>query len=274
MGKHLKTDPFKGIKIFICNALKINYYYFPFFKKINSILYYKSLEYFFSGDPFTPFDYIIWTGGYDYTGDVTDPENEAYLIEQGVKVFDIYEKCIKKHIKKNQIALEIGPGIGSFSKQIIKVCKECYLVDALSLSRNKILDYLENPTNVHYIHAKNFLLDEIPDNSIDFFFSFQTLNFIPMYGVEEYFSNLYKKAKVGFIGFAGISDDRKNGSVKEKFCPGYQTRNNSFISEKYLVNLGFKVIDSDFLKLKKESIIHFRKDSYPLVSEIQESYGG
>jgi len=250
----------KFLGIAICRLLKIVYYKSPIFKSILKKLYFNSLKYYFWNDPFTPYNYIIWTGGYDYTGDVTDKNNLNYFDDQGVKLYDIYRNCIMNYINHNTIALEIGPGVGDFTKPIIKEARFCYLVDALSLSRNNILTNLDFPENIKYIQAYNFNLDEIPDYSIDYFFSFQTFNFIPIYGVEQYLSNLYTKAKVGFHGFVGISDNRKNDSCCKEFWPGFQTMNNSFKTDKILQQIGFTVYDNDYLKLKKESIVYFGKE--------------
>ena len=112
------------------------------------------------------------------------------------------QKDIENYLQNNitgKCFLEIGCGGGQWSKYIYNLQKfdKLYCIDVLSEEHNKFWDYVgnEKKDKIKYFQVNDFLLDCIPDNSLDYVFSYDVFCHISYSGQNEYIKNLYKKCK-------------------------------------------------------------------------------
>ena len=125
----------------------------------------------------------IWEGGFrtGYDKKRNQKGIEEYLIK------DIKNKCV----------LEIGCGGGQWSKFMYKYVDNLYCVDILSEDHNQFWKYVgeEKKDKIKYFQIKDFSLNEIENNSIDYVFSYDVFCHISMTGQAEYLKNLLLKCK-------------------------------------------------------------------------------
>lgn len=111
----------------------------------------------------------------------------------------IEEYLAEKLEGKNFVVLEIGCGGGQWSKFLHKYVAKLYCVDVLSAEYNNFWNYVGHEKNdkITYYQVNDFTLSDIPENSVDFVFSYDVFCHISEIGVFEYLKNLYPKVKNG-----------------------------------------------------------------------------
>jgi SAM-dependent methyltransferase len=127
----------------------------------------------------------LWHGGFR-TG-YSEKRNQRGLEEYILP--EVTNKCV----------LEIGCGGGQWSKTMYERVDKLYCIDVLSSSHNQFWSYVgeDKRDKIRYCHVKDFSLSDIPDNSIDYVFSYDVFCHIPLSGHKEYLKNLHSKCKKG-----------------------------------------------------------------------------
>lgn len=178
-------------------------------------------------------DSNVWQGGY-LEGDPLNPHGgSSYVVFMNYKgqqvspLYACYSECIKPFIDSNVDVLEIGPGSGAWTKAILTLKpKSLVCLDALSAQHNRFWDYIGYRNNVTYIQIKDFLLNELKDDSIDFVFSFGTFCHISSLMCYEYFKHLFKKLRKGAKIFIMYADFDKRNSFAHKYnLPNHRIEN-------------------------------------------------
>lgn len=130
----------------------------------------------------------LWSGGFR-TG-YSDKRNQKGL-----------EQYLTDNLRNTDCVLEIGCGGGQWTKHITPLVKKIICNDAKPASENHLYEYLDdfgiNSEDVEFHQAKDFSLDYIPDNSLDFVFSYDVFCHISLSGQSLYLENLYNKCKSG-----------------------------------------------------------------------------
>ena len=159
----------------------------------------------------------VWHGGY-YEGDPLDPLGSSKYRRLGyISILHaVYQVCVKPYIKKNTVALEIGPGRGAWTKGMLDA-KEVWCLDAKSKADNKIDEYLGNPSNLIYHLVTDYSCSMLPDDKFDYVFSFGCLCHVPWEGVCEYAENLFPKMKSGCTAIWMVADYEKRNKVANNF---------------------------------------------------------
>lgn len=156
----------------------------------------------------------IWNDGF-YAGDPSNPYFGLYGIHSFMGVSHaIYLACIKPYIKSSSTILEIGCGRGAWTKLMLEA-QRIYCLDALSAEHNGFNNYVGLHDNVVYYWVKDFSLRMIPDNSLDYVFSYDVLCHVSNEGIGEYAKNMFKKMKSGAIAFWMVADYEKYNSFVE-----------------------------------------------------------
>ncbi len=151
----------------------------------------------------------LWQGGY-FEGDPTLPVGRSSYASFGYIsiLYATYLRCIRPFIKPETVALEIGPGRGTWTKGML-AAREIWVIDALSAEYNRFFEYVGNPENVKYFQVRDFELKELPNDHFSFCFSFGCLCHVSFDGIAEYARNLFPKLKPGSSCFWMVADRTK-----------------------------------------------------------------
>jgi SAM-dependent methyltransferase len=149
----------------------------------------------------------LWHGGFF----VADPAEKLapFWLESMVGGYHvIYLACIRPWLTPQTHALEIGCGRGAWTRLLLKA-EQITCVDALSAEHNAFYSYVGKVDNVFYHQVEDFTLSMIPDNTIDYVFSYDALCHVSFSGISEYAQSLYRVMKKGGHGFLMVADYRK-----------------------------------------------------------------
>ena len=123
---------------------------------------------------------------------------------------------IEAYLKKNmsgKCCLEIGCGGGQWSKFIydLNIFDKIYCIDVLSAEHNDFWKYVgsEKKDKIEYIQVKDFNLDFIPLDCLDYVFSYDVFCHISYSGQKKYLENLFNKCKLNCKLFIMYADAKK-----------------------------------------------------------------
>ncbi|HEX8414705.1 MAG TPA: class I SAM-dependent methyltransferase [Sphingomicrobium sp.] len=150
----------------------------------------------------------IWKGGY-YGG---DPRHPTQCTEYGPLMlisshYAIVKTLIEPNVRSGSRVLEIGPGRGGWTRAF-KDATEIYCLDALSAEHNSFWNLVGevNRDRIKYFQVRDAKLTECPDDAFDFLFSFGAFCHMPQEIREDYFRNMFGKAKSGAVGVFMFAD--------------------------------------------------------------------
>lgn len=147
-------------------------------------------------------------GGY-FEGSPLDPMSSSTYGVYGYNsiLYTVYSACIRPYITASTVVLEIGPGRGAWSKTFLhRNCRKLYAVDVADPAHTHFWDYVGRDSRAEYLVVNNLLLAGVPDDSIDFFFSFGVFCHLKPEMCEEYLLAIFRKMKHGSRGFLMIAD--------------------------------------------------------------------
>jgi len=159
-----------------------------------------------------------WPNGY-FEGSPLDPMTSSTYGVYGYNsvLYTIYSACIRPYITPDTVVLEIGPGRGAWSKVFLhRNCRKLYAVDAAEAEHTHFWEYVGNDPRAEYIVADDLSLSRVPDDSIDFFFSFGVFCHLKPEMCEEYVQSLYRKMRPSSRGFLMIADFDKYEQCRAK----------------------------------------------------------
>jgi Methyltransferase domain len=150
----------------------------------------------------------IWKGGF-WTGDPLDRLTSPYGLLGYVGVpYAITLRCIRPYITADTVALEIGPGRGAYTRAMLDA-RELWCLDALSAEHNAFWEYVGDQGHVHYVQVDDFSCEMLPDDAIDFVFSYDVLCHVPFDGIEAYATALLPKLRSRAHCFWMVADYAK-----------------------------------------------------------------
>lgn len=159
----------------------------------------------------------LWQGGY-FEGDPLHPISRSSYGDLGYisTLHATYLRCIKPYVRKDTVAVEIGPGRGAWTRAMLSA-KEVYALDALPEEHNGFYEYLGYPSHVKYFQVADFRCHMLPENHFDFMFSFGCLCHVSFEGIQEYAVHLFPKLKSGSNCFWMVADYEKYNCAVEAF---------------------------------------------------------
>jgi hypothetical protein len=167
----------------------------------------------------------VWHGGF-FTGDPFDDMSSPYGLFGYTSVRHVvYLTCIRQYVTADTVALELGPGRGAWTRALLGA-KEVWALDALSAEHNGFWEYIGEQPHVHYVKVEDFTASMLPDDAIDYVFSFDTLCHVTFDGIEAYARHLLPKLRDGahlfwmvadFDKYRAFIDDRHRRSVAWPF---------------------------------------------------------
>jgi hypothetical protein len=120
--------------------------------------------------------------------------------------------CIKPYVNERTVACEIGPGRGAWTRCLLPA-KEVWCLDALSAEYNRFWEYIGPAPHVRYFQVDDFSCSMLPDDGIDYLFSFGCLCHVSFAGISEYMKNLFTKLRHGAHAFIMVADYDKLNRV-------------------------------------------------------------
>jgi len=130
---------------------------------------------------------------------------------------EIINKLMLKYIRKDSIILEIGPGAGRWTTELINIAHRLILADisktCLKICKKKFKDF--SNIEYHYIDKR---LDFLEDNSIDYVWSYDVFVHINPADVANYvedFERILKPGGIAIINHTGALSGYESGYKKE-----------------------------------------------------------
>ena len=140
----------------------------------------------------------IWNRTYDWS-----KEGEEWSVAWGGSDMEWYGTILPRihAFIPTQTILEIAPGFGRWTRFLINLCKELILVDLSPKCIEACKKRFSAFSHVKYHVNDGKSLEMIPDESIDFVFSFDSLVHAEADVIESYCNQLGKKLKRNGVGF-------------------------------------------------------------------------
>jgi hypothetical protein len=150
----------------------------------------------------------IWKGGF-FSADPLDRLRSPYGLFGYVGApYAIAAACIRPYVDASTVALEIGPGRGAYTRAMLSA-REVWCLDALSAEHNGFWEYVGDQPHVRYEQVTDFSCDVLPDDGIDYVFSYDVLCHVPFEGIEAYATALLPKLRPGAQCFWMVADYAK-----------------------------------------------------------------
>lgn len=210
--------------------------------------------------------------GYD-SGNIeiglADPMIMQEYKDSGGNYKTIFDELIKKHIKANYQILEIGPGKGSWTKEVLKYTTSgtLHAVDVLDI-KEFLYERCGNTCKHLQFHQINDLNYDIFKNyTFDFVFSMGVFVHMRLSEIEQLLSIIKLKIKPKsklVIHYSNWDKLEKYGWQKARIPESFKddpeaedvwwTKNNCEIMETIFLKLGYTVQELDTNHMKRDSI--------------------
>lgn len=174
-------------------------------------------------------NFLIW-GSYDWSN-----LGQEWIPSQKWKSSFI-KNILIPHIKDDTTILEIGPGAGEWTKELISLSNRLILVDIVPRCIEICKERFKNFEGIEYYVNEGNNLEFLEDNVVDLVFSMDVFVQISPEDVKTYIFNLSKKLSFGGIG---IIHHSKNGVAKL----GWRSGVTNELMKEYCNSNGLKVLD-------------------------------
>jgi SAM-dependent methyltransferase len=186
-------------------------------------------------------------------------QDETYGREWGV-IDDVpplrffVSRWIKPYVDPNHVAIEIGPGGGRWTEHLLGFGK-LYLVDYYEELLDEIKRVTRKQKNVVYIKNNGFDFPGIPDDSVDYCFSFGVFVHLDFDIIESYLDHMFRVLKPGGNIVLQFSDKRK---IMAKENDGFADNDPARMRSAILAR-GFDISEEDDSLLWHSSLVRFTK---------------
>jgi hypothetical protein len=165
----------------------------------------------------------------------------------------IRDQYVKPYINPDHVALEIGPGGGRWTRYLLSF-QHVFVVDIHA----ELLDELAKKFVVPHLHPvlnKGTDFPDIPENSIDFVFSFGVFVHLDKWIIEAYLKSLLPIVKDSANIVIQYSDKTKALAKKERAF----SENTPDEMRRMVTDAGYAVLEENLTALPHSSIMRFRK---------------
>lgn len=163
----------------------------------------------------------------------------------------IKKKFINPYINESQAALEIGPGGGRWTQYLLDF-KIVYCVDINDIMFELLREKFDNK-NIKFIKNDGTNFPEVPNNSIEYVFSFGTFVHLEPLFILEYLKNLKPKLAPNANVVIQYSDKNKKVAKENK---GF-SQNNPDVMRAIVLYLGYQILEEDLSSLIHSSVMRF-----------------
>lgn len=187
-----------------------------------------------------------------------NPENEVYYGQRwgdpntSKNLISIRERFVTPFLDTEHTALEIGSGGGRWTQYLVNF-KKLYCVDLNSCMFPYLSDRFGSYKNIYFIKTNGTDLPNIPENSVDYLFSFGTFEHLDTYLIKEYLLNFKKVLKPNANVVIHYSEKKKFTENDKKWLAD----NTAEEMRELVKQCGFSIISEDLTSLPASNIIHF-----------------
>lgn len=154
-------------------------------------------------------DAQLWGDGFMDADPLLPLSWSSYSSTGFVSVYHaIYLACIRPYMPAGARVMEIGPGLGAWTRALIeRGASRVYALDVQPRSADGI-DRLLGPLidRLTYIEVSDFEGEGVPDGEIDFFWTFGTFVHLSIEAQAAYLRTISRKLRPGAHGFIQFAD--------------------------------------------------------------------
>jgi SAM-dependent methyltransferase len=165
-------------------------------------------------------------------------------------LYKVVDNYVKPYVKPDATVLEIGCGGGRWTRYLVPAKK----VIAVDLNREFFapLKTMFPDANLEFYQPEGCDLREVPDNSVDFVFTFGTFVHIELDGIRQYLVEIKRVLKSGGIAVVHYGDKQKpHAKIIESFS--------DMSAEKMLAIAPMEIVEHNTQLLNHSNLIVFRK---------------
>ena len=140
-----------------------------------------------------------WDQRYDWSKDGDEWDGQARLCNQPYEAWkrSLIDTFILPNIAKDVVALEIAPGHGRWSREMVGRCKELILVDLSPSCIEFCRKLFASHSHVQYIANDGKSLPGVKDGSVDFLWSYDSFVHMDPDTIAAYLSEARRVLKPG-----------------------------------------------------------------------------
>lgn len=133
----------------------------------------------------------------------------------------VVDELMFRNITPGGTILEIGPGAGRWSEYLQKIARHLILVDISDRCISICQERFAADTNISYYTTTGSSLDFIPDNSVDFIWSFDVFVVINPTDINNYIEEFARILKPGGKGVIHHAHDNRYGGDRAMMTAGH-----------------------------------------------------
>lgn len=165
----------------------------------------------------------------------------------------VRDRYVLPYVKPDQIALEIGPGGGRWTRYLLDFSR-LYVVDHHSELLNELRKHFHRP-NMQFIvnHGTDF--PGVPENSVDYVISIACFVHLEPHLIEAYLQNIRTILKPGGNVVLTYADKSKvGGRINHTFGENTPERMRDMV-----IRAGYRILEEDLTVLWNSGIIRFTR---------------
>jgi len=183
----------------------------------------------------------------NYFGDRWGDPNDLPILKK------IRDSFVLPFVNDQHIAVEIGSGGGRWTQYLLNF-KRLYCVELNNNMFHYLLERFGECPNISFCQTNGTDLPGIPQNSVDFVFSFGTFVHLDVELVKKYLSSIRNILKENANVVIQYPEKKKPEAAKN---PGF-ANNTAEVMRKLVLESGFSIISEDLETLPHANIIHFK----------------
>jgi SAM-dependent methyltransferase len=173
-----------------------------------------------------------------------DPET------QGPQVY-MRDHFVLPYVKRDQVALEIGPGGGRWTRYLLDF-NTLYVVDYHAELLQELRTRVNKP-NMRFIVNNGTDFPGVPEHSVDYVLSVACFVHLELHLIAAYLQNIARILKPGGNVFITYSDKTKVGAqMNSTFTDNTPERMREMVTE-----AGFKILEEELTILWNSGVIRF-----------------
>jgi SAM-dependent methyltransferase len=163
----------------------------------------------------------------------------------------IKEQYVLPRVNPAHVALEIGPGGGRWTRYLLGF-KTLYVVDFYPELLKELRRYFNRP-NMRFVKNSGSDFPSVPDQSVDFIFSFGCFVHLELPIIQSYVENMKRVLRPGGNVLVQYSDSNK---IMSRDNEGFSD-NSPEKMRKIIIDSGFHICMEDTTSMWNSSIIQF-----------------